>query len=118
MDHEQHDAQHEARKRLRLSDHLANERTHLAYLRTSVTLVAFGITLNRFSLYLIESGKRAANPREHWPLLDTQRTGLGMVVLGMLLMIWAAIRYAIVSRAIERQSYHPNPVLIWVITGV
>lgn len=35
--------------------HLGNERTHLAYLRTTVSLIGFGITINRFSTYLIQN---------------------------------------------------------------
>ncbi|KAA0129612.1 DUF202 domain-containing protein [Chryseobacterium sp. SN22] len=34
------------------SDHLANERTFLAWLRTSVALMGFGFILVKFSLFL------------------------------------------------------------------
>lgn len=35
-----------------IRDRLANERTLLAWVRTSVTLMAFGVALTKFSLYL------------------------------------------------------------------
>ena len=38
-----------------VTNHLANERTFLAYLRTAVSLMSFGIAINRFSFFLIES---------------------------------------------------------------
>src|SRR6516165_661830 len=38
-----------------VTDHLANERTYLAFLRTSVGLISFGITINRFSLFLLQT---------------------------------------------------------------
>ena len=35
-----------------VTNHLANERTFLAYLRTAVSLMSFGIAINRFSFFL------------------------------------------------------------------
>jgi|SRR5271168_2967303 len=35
-----------------LSNHLANERTYLAYLRTAISLMRFRIAINRFSIFL------------------------------------------------------------------
>lgn len=35
-----------------LRDHLANERTFLAWLRTSIAVIAFGFVIDKFSLYL------------------------------------------------------------------
>jgi putative membrane protein len=36
----------------RLREHQANERTFLAWLRTSITLIGFGLAINRFGLFL------------------------------------------------------------------
>src|SRR5262245_385018 len=74
-----------------LSEHLANERTYLAYLRTSISLISFGITINRFSLYLIQSDKVPERALSHWAMVDVGRVGFGMVVFGLLLMIWAPL---------------------------
>jgi len=35
-----------------LREHLANERTFLAWLRTSIAIIAFGFVIDKFSLYL------------------------------------------------------------------
>ncbi|HEY5807932.1 MAG TPA: DUF202 domain-containing protein [Povalibacter sp.] len=43
-----------AEPRASVTDHLANERTHLAYVRTAVALFAFGITLHQFSWFMSE----------------------------------------------------------------
>lgn len=37
------------------AEHLANERTHLAYMRTAIAVISLGITMNRFSRYLTET---------------------------------------------------------------
>jgi inner membrane protein YidH len=100
---------------IHLSEHLSNERTHLSYLRTSIAVMSFGITINRFSLYLIQSEK-APSMQPRWILHDAERLGLGMVIFGMFLMLWAGIRYSIVSKAIDRGDFHPNKRMVWVIT--
>jgi len=41
----------------------ARERTHLSSLRTPISLVSLGITLNRFSLSLIQNGRMDADRR-------------------------------------------------------
>jgi putative membrane protein len=88
-----------------LRSHLANERTHLAYLRTTVSLIGFGITLNRFSIYLIQQGQE----REKIGMLrDTGNAGLGMVVLGLALLLWSTYRYLRVGQDIERGEYVPR----------
>ena len=37
-----------------VSEHLANERTILAWVRTAIAIITLGIALNRFSLFLVE----------------------------------------------------------------
>ncbi|HEY5803998.1 MAG TPA: DUF202 domain-containing protein [Lysobacter sp.] len=87
-----------------LRSHLANERTHLSYLRTTVSLVGFGITLNRFSMYLVQEKELTVHHSRHF-LRDAGNAGLGMVVLGLLLLMWSIYRYWAVGRDIERGQY-------------
>jgi putative membrane protein len=87
-----------------LRSHLANERTHLSYLRTTVSLVGFGITLNRFSMYLVQQKELSEQHTRHF-LRDAGNAGLGMVVLGLLLLLWSIYRYWAVGRDIERGQY-------------
>lgn len=101
---------------IHLSEHLSNERTHLAYLRTAIAVMSFGITINRFSLYLIQSEKISVEQSTRWILQDSERMGLGMVVFGMFLMLWAGIRYDHVSKAIDRGDFHPNKLMVWIVT--
>ena len=62
-----------------LSEHLANERTYLAYLRTAISLISFGITINRFSIYLVQSKlpprTSLANVGLNWSQSDWLRHG-------------------------------------------
>jgi putative membrane protein len=84
-----------------LRSHLANERTHLAYLRTAVSLVGFGITLNRFAQWLIQSDLKGAR----MPLIDARHVGSFMVVLGLLLLAWSLFRFLVVSKDIEQGRF-------------
>ena len=86
--------------------HMANERTHLAYLRTTVSLIGFGITINRFSMYLIENDQAPAGTR--MLLHDAGNAGVGMVVLGLALLFWSLLRYWQVSKDIERGIMVPR----------
>lgn len=89
-----------------LRSHLANERTHLAYLRTSVSLIGFGITINRFSIFLQEKGVLGASTKE--PVFrSTEHTGAGMVVIGLVLLVWSLYRYWHVNEDITRARFRP-----------
>jgi len=101
----------------KVSEHLANERTYLAYMRTSVSLISFGITLNRFALYLVQSQKVPERALAHWNLNELGRVGLGMVIFGLVLMLWAGIHYSIVLRSIDLGRYHGGHKAIWIITA-
>jgi putative membrane protein len=101
-----------------LSEHLANERTYLAYLRTCISLISFGITINRFSLYLIQSNRVPERALSRWDMVSVSRAGFGMVIFGLLLMIWAGVHYSRVSRGIDHGNYQPSHMSTWIITAV
>jgi putative membrane protein len=106
-----------------LPEHLANERTYLAYVRTSIALISFGITINRFSLFLIETrpGAMAEKPAPGVPpprllLGDTEHLGMGMVIGGLVLLIWSAIRYSRIRAQIQRDEFTSDAITIWFVT--
>ena len=105
-----------------INTHLANDRTYLAYLRTAVALVSFGITVNRFSLYLLQSEVISAHKvsqgalSQQLTLVDLEQVGIWMVVLGMFLLLWAAIYHTRTSKAIENHNFRPARLQQWVLT--
>lgn len=103
---------------LHMSEHFANERTHLAYVRTAVSLVSFGITINRFSIFLIETAQIDRMGKLVGTMADMERLGIGMVVLGLSLVLWAGFRYQRVSKAIDQGRYQSNVMAMWIITIV
>jgi putative membrane protein len=106
-----------------LPEHLANERTYLAYVRTSIALISFGITINRFSLFLIETrpGVMEEKPAPAVPaprllLGDTEHLGMGMVIGGLVLLVWSAIRYSRIRVQIQRDTFTSDSITIWFVT--
>jgi putative membrane protein len=99
-----------------LSEHLANERTYLAYLRTSVSLMSFGFAINRFSIYFEQFREMGAQRVSRSTLVGTQEFGIAMIVLGMVLLAWATIYYSQVYAQIEAQEFRPIRRGIFVLT--
>ncbi len=79
--------------------------------------MGFGITLNRFAIYLIQNEHRV--PRDGLaPLHETKWVGLGMVVIGFALLAWSVYRFHRTSRDIESQRYHTDWRAVLVVSGL
>jgi len=97
---------------------LANERTFLAWLRTSIAVMSLGFVIARFGLWLRELALQI-NPH-----VVLRRTGLSlplgeiMIGFGGLLTLIAAWRYHVVNRAIERGEIKSDPRLVFLVTVV
>nr|WP_276208679.1 DUF202 domain-containing protein [Caulobacter sp. 17J65-9] len=94
---------------------MANERTYLAWLRTSVALMSFGLVLNRFAAELAAVRRLAGQPGRSGLGFPAEHVGVGMVVAGMILIFGAAIRYAQVRRGIDTGEYRPLVRAVWII---
>jgi putative membrane protein len=100
-------------------DHLANERTFLAWLRTAVSLISFGITINRFSLFLIESQpeRRKTEGERLLPFLEMEKLGTGLVLFGTAVIVFGAWRYKRTYDLLMHGDYKPNVRMIWITTA-
>ncbi|MEG4234578.1 DUF202 domain-containing protein [Microcoleus sp. Pol11C3] len=103
----------------RQREHQANERTFLAWLRTSLALIGFGFAISRFSLFLRQfqatvTQQEVSSP----PFFNSETLGMSLVVFGIAVIALAAWRYNQVFWQIERGDYRPNRVLVWILTGV
>ena len=78
----------------RYSDHAANERTFLAWVRTAIAVMAFGFLVERFDLFLQIAGqtlaRRALSPTGQ---LVGNTAGLILIALGAGLMVLAIVRF-------------------------
>ena len=90
---------------------MANERTFLAWIRTSVAIMAFGFVVEKFSLFVKQMGyylgKEAVPPVPGY----SQIIGILLVVLGVVMGVLAFARYKNVEKQIDDDSYRPSRVL-------
>jgi putative membrane protein len=103
----------------RIREHQANERTFLAWLRTSIALIGFGFAIARFTLFLHQLNTaltKQYSPTHPW--FNSENLGLILVLFGILTIAMAAWRYNQVFRQIERLDYQPNRMIVWIMTGV
>jgi putative membrane protein len=99
-----------------ISEHLANDRTFLAFLRTSVSLLSLGVAVNRFALYLVEKQIPVPQHVGMSGLVRTEQLGVGLVVAGGVLMVFALLRFLATANAIDRQDYQPKTAYAFVTT--
>ncbi|HEY6290124.1 MAG TPA: DUF202 domain-containing protein [Terriglobia bacterium] len=89
----------------RARDHLANERTFLAWVRTGIAMVVFGFALGRFGIALRQFLQLEGKP--------TKTTGwsvwFGMVCIavGVVFVFAAQARYRQTRRQIEEGAFQP-----------
>jgi putative membrane protein len=90
---------------------MANERTFLAWVRTSIAIMAFGFVVEKFSLFVKQMGyylgKEAAPPPRGYSAL----IGIVLVGLGVVMGVLAFIRYKKVERQIDDDTYKSSPIL-------
>ena len=90
-------------------DHAANERTFLAWVRTSVAVIALGFLVERFDLFLAFTNAAqmkaaiAGPPREFGHI-----AGLSLIVAGMVMIALSAWRFRRTAKEIDDPADHPG----------
>jgi putative membrane protein len=103
----------------RQREHQANERTFLAWLRTSIALIGFGFAIARFGLFLRQLNFAITQTETSvHPIFNSENLGITLVIFGIVTIALAAWRYNQVFWQIERSDYQPNRWAVWVMTGV
>jgi putative membrane protein len=101
----------------KIRDYLANERTFLAWLRTSVALMGFGLILVKFSVFLKEVTLLDLNK----VILHSEKdysgvTGLVLVVTGMVTLVLSYFNYRRTHQRIKENNFTGNNALILAVT--
>ena len=94
----------------RARDHLANERTFLAWVRTGVATIVFGFAIGRFSIALREflQGQGRAGSTSG----VTAWFGVISIVGGVLLILAGLHRYRTTRTQLESDTFEPAGVVI------
>lgn len=91
------------------SDHMANERTFLAWIRTSIGIMAFGFVVERFAMFVKQISifyhisDKALQTGPGFSAL----AGFVLILLGAFTTLLAYIKFRITSRRIDNESYRP-----------
>ena len=101
----------------RTSDHLANERTFLAWIRTSISMIGLGFVVAKFSVWLRELAARldGPNPNHHATGMSLP-LGVAMMGVGGAFAVMAAWRYRRVREAIEAGESAAHDRTVTVVT--
>ena len=101
----------------RAREHLANERTLLAWTRTSLTLIGLGFVVARFGLFLRELENPGAPPGVHTSAV----IGIALIVSGLVAGLASVVRFFRARRQIDegcfRAEYWPE-LMLAAMTGV
>ena len=104
--------------RRQASEYLANERTFLAWVRTSITIISFGFIVAKFNVWLHEIVGNAA-PRSNLRLASSSLPiGVAMMAVGAILAVLAAWRYNVTVSNIERGRIKADKGLIILVTAL
>jgi inner membrane protein YidH len=94
----------------RYSDHAANERTFLAWVRTAIAVMAFGFVIERFDLVLQvvapQVAQRQISPHGQ---MFANAAGLAFIAIGVAMIALAAVRFVRTAKDIESESDVPSP---------
>src|SRR2546430_1351330 len=96
----------------RASEHLDNERTFLAWVRTNVALISIGFVVARLTPTLGAAG--AANGNRI--AAKAGAAGIVLVILGAVITVMAAWRYHQVNRQIEAGIVKPDRGMVVMVT--
>jgi putative membrane protein len=98
----------------KFSDHAANERTFLAWLRTGIAVIAFGFVIEKFNLFIAaltasnsEVSKSIRLDRVAGPL--GRYEGFAMMVVGLILILLGYIRFSRGAKVIDSPSLSESP---------
>ena len=107
----------ETKKNGNASDHLANERTFLAWTRTSVGIMAFGFVVVKFSLFV----KQLSLILDKKDLVQSKGyssvAGIILVTVGAITSILSYLRYKSTERQLNQGEYKNSSLLITVLTA-
>ena len=83
----------------RIRDHLANERTYLAWMRTAIAIMGFGVVIVRLRHF---QTPLLPHPGTGW------KVGLLFSLVGLVTVLFSTQHYFAVRRDIDADTYEPS----------
>ncbi len=93
----------------RYSDHAANERTFLAWVRTAIAVMAFGFVIERFDLFIQvvapQITQRQISPHGQ---IFANVAGLAFIAIGVAMTVIAGLRFVRTAKDIDSENEVPS----------
>lgn len=92
------------------SDHAANERTFLAWVRTGIAVIAFGFVVEKFNLFMLTLASSAFGSAVHTAQLARlsgpfgRYDGLALIFAGVGVVILSTARFARTTRLLDEPA--------------
>ncbi|UQZ33428.1 hypothetical protein C2I18_07575 [Paenibacillus sp. PK3_47] len=88
-----------------VQQHLANERTFLAWIRTSITIIGLG--------FLAAGVVFRTATFEHYGHTIAALVGIGAVIIGCIIIYMATVNYRKKQRGINQETFQSPKTIIW-----
>jgi putative membrane protein len=94
------------------TDHAANERTFLAWLRTGIAIIAFGFLIEKFNLFVdtmaAAVSAEGAKPPQIEGMMNVYGWGVGhsFIVVGIVFILVATYRFVRTGWMLDDQKVH------------
>ncbi len=98
----------------RARDHLANERTFLAWVRTGAAIVVFGFAIGRFAIAMRQLTALQGHPVRTAGI--SVWMGSGAIVAGVALVVAGLVRYRKTRAQLESGTFEPAGFVVDLIT--
>ncbi len=107
----------EEKKQGTVTDHLANERTFLAWIRTGIGIMAFGFVVVKFSLFVKQVSLLLGKESILHQRGDSATMGIVLVLVGTITSILAYIRYKQTEKQLKSGLYQHSSLLLTLLTA-
>jgi putative membrane protein len=93
------------------SDHAANERTFLAWVRTGIAVIVFGFVIEKFNLFLLTAAAALGDEVQRSQLARLsgrigRYDGLVLIFGGVALVVLATARFVRITRLLDDSEVH------------
>jgi putative membrane protein len=98
------------------ADHLANERTFLAWIRTSISIIVFGFVVARFGITLREFLRMQGSAERQSGM--SLAIGIGFIVMGIFMALVSLVRYRTTMNRLNADEFQPASAIITVLSVI